>query len=291
LIWDPSKDEERFQHLLKLSEDSLTNRTDLLLWPEAAIPKLFRYDKATFDVVTGLARKHKVWMIVGADDAEPRNDSDKTADYFNSCFLINPEGELQQGYKKRSLVIFGEYIPLVRWLPFMKFFTPIPGGFTSGDRPVQFALPDLRVKTSPLICFEDVFPQLSREATQPDTDFLVNLTNDGWFGESAEPWQHAASAVFRAVENRAPLLRCTNTGLTCWIDSHGRLRDICRDSKGSVYGIGILTAEIPLLGNQRVSTFYNAHGDWLGWCCVGITAILVMVKLRNWVRSKKVQPG
>ena len=283
LIWDPTKDDERFQHLLRLSEDALTNRTDLLLWPEAAIPKLLRYDKATFEAVTNLARKHKVWLIVGADDAEPRGDQAKTRDFFNSSFLINPQGELEQGYKKRNLVIFGEYIPLERWLPFMKFFTPIPGGFTSGDRAVQFELTDLNVKASPLICFEDVFPQLSRECTQADTDFLVNLTNDGWFGESAEPWQHAASGVFRAVENRVPLLRCTNTGLTCWIDAEGRLRQICRDNKGSVYGIGVMTAEIPLLalGEKRPSTFYNAHADWFGWSCVGMTGLLVLWKFRN----------
>ena len=148
---------------------------------------------------------------------------------------------------------------------------------------MQFELTDLNVKTSPLICFEDVFPQLSRECTQADTDFLVNLTNDGWFGESAEPWQHAASGVFRAVENRVPLLRCTNTGLTCWIDAEGRLRQICRDNKGSVYGIGVMTAEIPLLalGEKRPSTFYNAHGDWFGWSCVGVIGLLVLWKFRN----------
>src|SRR6185436_17418691 len=121
LIWDQTKDEERFQNLIQLSRDALTNRTDLLLWPEAAIPKLFRYDKSTYETVTGLARQNRVWIIVGADDAQPRQDG--KADYFNSSFLINPEGEVVQGYKKRGLVIFGEYIPLVRWLPFMKFFT------------------------------------------------------------------------------------------------------------------------------------------------------------------------
>jgi apolipoprotein N-acyltransferase len=288
LIWDPTKDNERFQQLLQLSEEGLTNRTDLLLWPESAIPKLLRYEKSTFEAVTGLARKHKLWMIVGADDAEPRKDQRGKADYFNSSFLISPDGELMQGYKKRSLVIFGEYIPLERWLPFMKFFTPIPGGFTSGDHPVQFELANLGVKASPLICFEDVFPQLGREATEPDTDFLVNMTNDGWFGESAEPWQHAASSVFRAVENRIPLLRCTNTGLTCWIDAMGRLRSIFRDATGSVYGTGIMTAEIPLLQRPRTpSTFYNARGDWFGWLCVVVSCSLCTLKTACWAINRK----
>jgi len=288
LIWDPTKDDERFQHLIQLSEEALREPTDLMLWPEAATPKLLRYDKSTFEAVTGLARKHKVWVIIGSDDAEPRRDLPQKADYFNSSFLISPQGELVQGYKKRSLVIFGEYIPMERWLPFMKFFTPIPGGFTSGDRAVQFELSPLQVKTSPLICFEDVFPQLAPECTQPDTDFLVNLTNDGWFGESAEPWQHAASSVFRCVENHIPLLRCTNTGLTCWVDAQGRLRQVFRDTKGSVYGVGFMNAEIPLLaGQSRTATFYNTHGDWFGWICVGITGVMLCRKFWVWMAARR----
>ncbi len=147
-----------------------------------------------------------------------------------------------------SLVVFGEYIPLVRWLPFVKWFTPIEGGFTPGDRPVPFALDNPDVKTSVLICFEDIFPHVAREYADDDTDFLVNLTNNGWFGESAAQWQHAAGALFRAVENGLPLIRCCNNGLTCWVDAHGRLRQVFRDDRGTVYGAGFLTAEIPLLG-------------------------------------------
>lgn len=289
LIWDQTKDEERFQHLIQLSRDALTNRTDLLLWPEAAIPKLLRYDKSTYETVTGLARQNKVWMIVGADDAEPRPDG--KADYFNSSFLINPQGEIGQGYKKRGLVIFGEYIPLVRWLPFMKFFTPIPGGFTAGERAVQFDLSDLQIKTCPLICFEDVFPQWAREGAQPETDFLVNLTNDGWFGESAEPWQHAASSVFRAVENRVPLFRCTNTGITCWVDPEGRIRQIFTDQKGSVYGPGIMRADIPLAGSAANSrSFYNTHGDWFGWSCVAVAGLRQFQRMLDWARNRKKSP-
>lgn len=277
LIWDSSRDDERFRGLIRLCQDALTNHVDLVIWPEAAVPKLLRYDGSTFEAVTGLARRHNVWMIVGADDAEPRpNSSGKEADYFNSSFLINPEGRLVERYKKRSLVIFGEYIPLSRWLPFLKWFTPIEGGFAAGDRPVPFRLPSLGVQTSVLICFEDIFPWLGREAAEPGTDFLVNLTNNGWFGESAAQWQHAANAVFRAIENGLPLIRCSNNGITCWVDARGRLREIFRDTSGSVYGPGFLRTTLPLPASDasRVSTFYHEHGDWFGWCCAGAMAIL-----------------
>jgi apolipoprotein N-acyltransferase len=134
-----------------------------------------------------------------------------------------------------------------------------------------------------LICFEDVFPQLGRSDVQAQTDFLVNLTNDGWFGESAEQWQHAAAASFRAVENGLPLIRCSNNGLTCWIDPQGRFREIFRDPSGSVYGRGALTFDLPLppAGQRPAPTFYNRHGDLFGWLCTAIAGLALACSLFN----------
>ena len=106
----------------------------------------------------------------------------------------------------------------------------------------------------------------AREYVEPDTDFLVNLTNNGWFGEGAAQWQHAAAALFRAVENGRPLLRCANNGLTCWVDEYGRIREIFRDARGTIYGPGYMISQINLLssGEHRSATFYNLHGDVFG---------------------------
>jgi apolipoprotein N-acyltransferase len=293
LIWDPNTADDRFQDLLRLTERALTNHTDLLIWPEAAIPKLLRYDEATFSAVTNIAIKHHVWMIVGSDDAEPSKTSNdpKDADYFNSSFLVSPDGRLAAHYQKRQLVIFGEYIPLVRWLPFIKWFTPIQGSFAEGKRiaPFEFTFdstgvspgtPDQLVKTAVLICYEDTFAPLAREATGSDTDFLVNITNDGWFGEGAEQQQQAATALFRTVENGVPLIRCTNNGLTCWYDANGRLREFFTDARGTIYGPGYLTIRVPLLsGQRRAPTFYHDHGDWFGWACVGYV-VLALIRAR-----------
>jgi apolipoprotein N-acyltransferase len=291
LIWDESADDERFRDLLQLSEQALTNKIDLLLWPEAAVPKKLRYDKETYEAVTGLARKHHVWMIIGADDAEPRPGAKtiQDIDFYNSSFLINPEGRIARNYRKRALVIFGEYIPLEHVLPLFKWFTPVQGGFTSGERAIPFELDSPQAKTSVLICFEDTFPHLAREYVEPDTDFLVNLTNNGWFGEGAAQWQHAAAALFRAVENGRPLLRCANNGLTCWVDECGRIREIFHDARGTIYGPGYMFTEIPLLANgeTRAGTFYNLHGDVFGWGCVVITALMLMFRLK---RFKKKEP-
>ena len=289
LIWDASRSDERFGELLHLSEQALTNKADLMIWPEAAVPKLFRWHRDMFEPITGLARSNQVWVIIGADDMEPKPGSDKVADadFFNSSFLIGPDGALRGTYKKRGLVIFGEYVPLARWLPFMKYFTPVEGGFTPGRKPVPFRLSDLHVNASVLICFEDIFPHLAREYVQDDTDFLVNITNNGWFGESAAQWQHGMSAIFRAIENGVPLLRCSNNGLTCWVDQFGRVRQVFRDAKGTIYGPGVMTAEIPLARGSRTRTFYNAHGDVFGWVCVGWSLLLIARKVIL-LRSRKI---
>jgi apolipoprotein N-acyltransferase len=302
MIWDPGANAARFQQLLALSETALTNQTDLLIWPEAALPD---FDDATYAAVTNLIRTHHVWMILNADDAEYRPDA---TNYFNAAFLFDPDGKFMNVYHKQKLVIFGEYIPLARWLPFLKYFTPITGGWTGGDKPVTFELergasvrhkieivspePDstrvapaennFRVKTSPLICFEDSFPEVARAAANDDIDFLVNVTNDGWFGEGAEQWQHAANAIFRAVENGLPLVRCANNGLTCWIDDSGRVQQFLKDDRGDIHRVGALTVEIPLPapGEKRAPTFYHRHGDWFGWACVVVTGIVFIFRKR-----------
>jgi apolipoprotein N-acyltransferase len=302
LLWNPDEDEKRFQELLVQSQTALTNQTDLLLWPESAVPDT---DEATCRVISRFAQSNRVWIILNGEDAEYLPD---TTNYFNAAYLVGPDGRWLQVYHKRKLVIFGEYVPLAHWLPFVKYLTPITGGWTPGDKPATFeitrwgesprepmielnhgssgASPHRTIKISPLICFEDVFPGVARDTVSDDTDFLVNLTNDGWFRQSAEQWQHMANAVFRAVENGAPLVRCANNGITCWIDAHGRVREILKDKSGSVYGVSSMTVEIPI-DERHGPTFYNRHGDWFGWSCVILAAAIAIMKMRRNPSQKK----
>lgn len=279
-IWDARESTNRFQNLLQLSEAALAEKPDVLVWPEAGVPNLLRYDGHVLGAVTNLARNHGVWMIVGSDDAEPKRDGSGEAFFFNSAFLISPEGRLVNKYDKRRLVIFGEYVPLVRWLPFLKWFTPIEGGFTPGDGPVPFVFKvprlDTTIKASAIICFEDAFSQGVRDHVGEDVDFLINLTNDGWFGESSQQWQHVANAAFRAVENRRLLLRCCNNGVTCWIDEHGRVREIFKNAAGNIHSAGFLSASVmlPAADKNRARTFYSRHGDLFGWGCLALTVVI-----------------
>ncbi|HTV40470.1 MAG TPA: apolipoprotein N-acyltransferase [Candidatus Sulfotelmatobacter sp.] len=277
LIWDETANAARFQQLLQLSETALTNKVDLLVWPESAVPEL---DQNTYPAITNLAYEHRVWIIFNSDDAVPRpnatNEYDN--DYFNAAFLVGPGGNLRfdEIYHKQKLVIFGEYVPLAGWLGWL---TPITGSYKAGTNAVQFNLESLNATASPLICYEDMFPQTARKAAAAGPDFLINLTNDGWFGQSAEQWQHEISAIFRAVENGIPLVRCCNNGITCWVDGDGHEREIFRDATGSVYGQGFMIFELPL--PKHVPTFYTRHGDWFGWSCVGIAVLFTVYRFRR----------
>ncbi|MEJ5237672.1 apolipoprotein N-acyltransferase [Limisphaera sp. VF-2] len=296
LIWDPGENSNRFAGLLQLTAEALREPADLLLWPEAAIPMPIRYDRATYEAVTELARNHRLWMIVGSDDAEPVRDdpTGRATDYFNATFLVSPEGNLRATYRKMRLVMFGEFIPLSRWLPFLRWFTPITGQYTPGRDPVVFELeqsvsgparfaaqPGANLRTATLICFEDVFPHLTRRFARQGLDFLVNLTNDGWFGQSAAQWQHAANAVFRAVETGRPLIRCTNNGVSCWIDPLGRVRAVLRDRSGSVHGAGWAQwlVFLPDPAARQTPTFYTRYGDVWGWLCAAWTVAAVGVSM------------
>ena len=285
LIWDAREDDHRFEQLMELSRLALATRPQLLVWPEAALPA---FTRANYDSITNLIAEHGVWMVFGADDAEPRRTASGEEEYdsFNSAFLFGPDGKYRASYRKQRLVIFGEYVPLSEWFPFLRRLTPIQGGFTSGADPLEFQLAELAVDVPVLICFEDVFPHGARLHVTDRTDFLLNLTNNGWFGESAAQWQHAANAVFRAVENGVPLVRCTNNGLTCWIDAAGRMRQVFRDEQGSEYGRGFLEVKIPLGPESGLDagTFYRRHGDWFGWGCV---VVAVVGGLRGFRRGRQ----
>ena len=129
---------------------------------------------------------------------------------------------------------------------------------------------------APIICFEDSFPHGVREHVSSTTGLLVNLTNDGWFGEGSAQWQHAANAVFRSVENGVPMVRSCNNGLSCWIDSFGQVRRYFGEESGDIYGAGFVLFEIPLKQSGNM-TFYNRYGDVFGWFCLGLSLVVLLM--------------
>jgi apolipoprotein N-acyltransferase len=284
-IWNSQEDSNRFRELIQLSTAAMAEKPDLLIWPEAAVPGFVRWETNSHDAVTQFARTNQVWLILGSDDAMRAAGFTDRVNVYNASFLVSPRGEFVNHYAKRKLVMFGEYIPFVRWFPFIERWTGM-GSFTPGDGPTVFEIPELGLKTSVVICFEDIFPHIVHEHVEPDLGFLLNLTNNGWFGESSAQWQHAAGAVFRAIENGIPLVRCANNGLSCWVDAFGRMHDVYFPGTKDIYGKGVKIVEVPL-GSATGSTFYRRHGDVFGWSCLGVAVLIGAWSFRRRLRIEK----
>lgn len=277
LIWNEAASPERFEKARRLSAQVLATRPDVLVWPEGFLPPFSENQLAE---MTRLVGQSGAWWIFGADDADPDKGGGTRPNAYNAAVLASPTGRFERVYRKRHLVIFGEYIPFSRQLPFLKSLIPIGDGFAAGSGPVPFPIQTESgpVVVSPVICFEDIFPHHTRDQIQPATDLLLELTNDGWFGESGAQWQHCANAAFRAVENGIPLVRCANNGITGWIDAFGRLRDVAGGEGGNVYGAGFLRIQVslPPVGSAVNRTWYSLHGDVFGWTCVAWASWLLV---------------
>jgi apolipoprotein N-acyltransferase len=177
-------------------------------------------------------------------------------------------------------VPFGEYVPLRKIFPFMKWLTPIDGSFERGRNFTVFHARDLRFGA--VICFEDTVPDLYRHFVQRDVDFMINVTNDAWFKTSPAAEMHLANAVFRAVESHRPLIRASNNGMTCIINEHGIIRARC-----APFCKGSLNFDLPL-PNDHSQTFYTQHGDvFVGGCAaVSVVAIGLAAFRRNRLQSR-----
>lgn len=282
ILWDKSQTSARFEKIFHLSSQALALRPDVLVWPEGCL----QIDgPEPFYRMLHLVTNTPTSWILGFEDAT--RDGDGREHAFNAAWDFDSQGRNQARYHKQRLVIFGEFVPLARWLPFLKWLTPIGDGFDAGTEPGRFPVvlqsvgstnEPVTAMISPVICFEDIFPHGTREQVEPDTDLLLELTNDGWFSESSAQWQHCANAAFRAVENGVPLVRCANNGITCWIDSVGRFRDQVGSTPAESYAPGFLLASVPLAsaGTPRSLTVYHERGDVFAWGCVGLTAMAVL---------------
>jgi apolipoprotein N-acyltransferase len=196
--------------------------------------------------------------------------SDHRTHYLNRAFLILSDGAVPDTYDKAHLVPFGEYVPLKRWLPFLGKMVEQVGDFSAGQ--TGDTLQWQKYKIGMLICYELIFPYLSRAAVLNGANILINITNDAWYGDSSAPYQHFSMAVFRAIENRRSLVRSANTGISGFIDPLGRVV-----SETPIFKEAALTMEVPLL---NVSTWYTRRGDVFAKGCLVVTTIMIVWRLR-----------
>jgi apolipoprotein N-acyltransferase len=234
---------------------------DLIVWPESPAP-FYATDPAFRDGVSNVAREAQTWVLAGSLGVRNASETPQHAtELYNSGSLVSPGGEWVGRYDKIHLVPFGEYVPFKRVFGFAGGLTKEVGDFSSGASraPLQAGNSKLGV----FICYESIFPDEVRQLAANGAQVFVNISNDGWYGDSGAYAQHLKQARMRAVENDRWLLRDTNTGVTAAIDPYGRVvSSIPRKIRAALDANYALT---------NVTTFYSRHGDWFAYLCAIIS--------------------
>jgi len=259
---------------LKASRDN----PDLIVWPETATPGSINRNLSLYGQLQSIAREAGTYILVGSAQQQKFDgqDAKKKENYYNSAFLIHATGG-RQHYNKIRLFPFGEYLPLKGIMPWSMISVPEIGGYIPGEEFTVFNHP--AGKFGVTICWENLFPDFVRQFTKRGAKFIINLTNEAWFGESMAPNQFLSMSVMRAVENRVSVIRSANTGISGFIDPYGRIFGrVENDQRKAVFVRGFLTREVPVVAAK---TFYTKHGDIFVYVCVIISIfILAVLSLR-----------
>ena len=248
---------------------------DLIVWPETATPRPIDRDPDLYASIRRTAKKIGRYILIGsAHHQKFKGKKSNKGRYLNSAFIISPGKKvLHERYDKIHLLPFGEYLPLKGTIPWSYINVPDIGTYTPGDEFTLFNISD--VKFGVTICWENIFPDMVRRFVRDGAQFIVNITNEAWFGKTAAPYQFLSMSVFRAVENHVYVVRCANTGVSCFIDPYGRIIDRLKDENGKdIFIRGVLIGSIV---PQKTQTIYNRFGNWLVWGSFLFSFILLLV--------------
>ena len=262
--WDKEARRLNIRTYEKLGEKAVDQGAKLLVWPETSIPVLFDPHDKTWKHAFNIIEKIGVPMVVGAPSGKKVGGR---IHYYNSAFLIEGKS-VRYRYDKIHLVPFGEYVPFSWLLPVGPGIAAREADFTPGKDMTVMAADDCP-KFSVLICYEVIFPELSRWALRKGAQMLITITNDGWFGDTAAPYQHFEMARIRAIENRVWLVRSANTGISGVFDPAGRTVAATNlNTKAAIV--------VPIPLQSSGGSFYLRYGDLFAWVCMGIVAILII---------------
>ena len=265
--WDETKTDAILASMFQSTREaaSSTPKPDLIVWPETSLPFFVRLEPLRLSQLLDLVRGIGVPILAGYPDA--KMSASGTAETYNAAGLVRANGKFGAQYEKIHLVPFGERIPFQDVLPFLGKIDLGQAEWTPGNRPVVFsgAGPTFGV----LICFESIFADHTRTFALEGAQYLLNITNDEWFGKTAGPVQHADMAVLRAVELGRSVARCANTGISMLIDPYGRVK---RETPLFEPAIVLGTVDEGLPPTQ-----YLEWGDWVTMLSLALCGILVVV--------------
>ena len=273
--WDPAFQAATIKTHHRLSLAAKSENPDLIVWPESATPfYLFYTKRPTKNVLAGIEQVGTDFLI-GSPSFKRRGEN---VINYNSAYLISPGTKNIGKYDKAHLVPYGEYVPFKKWLPFLGKLVAQVGDFRPGT-PGKI-LPWKKDALGVQICYEIIFPSLSRAMVKNDAVLLINITNDAWFGTTSGPYQHFSMTIFRAIENRRALARAANTGISGFIDPVGRIL-----ASTALLEEAAITRALPLIQEK---TFYTRFGDLLALACLTGTIFVILFEFgKNTLRSRK----
>lgn len=263
--WNPVYQNQVINKYKSLTLKAAQEKPDLIIWPETAAPFYFEEDPIQTRFMRNLARETQTPLLFGGPRRE-KISGERV--YFNSAYLLSESGETLSRYDKIHLVPFGEFVPFRKILFFIEKLVAMVGDFGRGKEATVMETGGNKAGVS--ICYEITFPDLVRQAVKNGAEFLVNITNDAWFGKSAASYQHMSMGALRAVENRVPIVRAANTGVSGAVEANGKLRD---ETGLFVEGYRV-TLIAPATGKK---TFYSLHGDVFSWACLALSALLPFI--------------
>jgi apolipoprotein N-acyltransferase len=256
--WDESYAGEILGTLFGLTRQAGDQHPALIVWPETATPTMLRRDRALLDALGRMAAELDAGLLVGSIDAS----SGPVPAFRNTAFLVTSRG-IEQRYDKIQLVPFGEFIPLSGVLGFVRGWADFIADLEPGARAEVFTGPPAPFGV--MICYEGVFPDLVRRFVQNGARFMVNMTNDGWFGTTSGPLQHLSMYPFRAIEHRTAIVRAANTGISAFITPSGEIVQ-----RLNLYQRAVLTDRVPLREGQ---TLYTRFGAWLAYLSLAVSGL------------------
>ncbi len=270
--WDPAFQASTIAAYEELSRQAAARGVDLIAWPEAAVPFFFQAEGKNRDRLLQLVNELRTPLLFGSP-AFAVSEGDFIL--YNRAYLLAPNGELIGSYDKMRLTPFGEYIPLQGLFFFVEKLVEGIGDFAAGTDTTVFTLPGAgSEKFGVLICYEGIFPELARRFVARGAEFLVNITNDAWFGDTSAPYQHLYMQAMRAVENRVPMARAANTGFSAFIDIDGRVR-----TRTALYQSAVLVEDMAW---PEVSSFYSRYGDvFVRLCTFGTLSVLGYTSIKR----------
>jgi len=273
LKWDPAFCLSTTEKYISLSKSTVPDLPALIIWPETAAPFYFLNENRYTPLLLEEIRNIGTDFIIGSPAFEQTGRGES---YRNRAYLVTANGTVAGYYDKSRLVPFGEFVPLKKWLPFIGKIVEAVGDFEAG--PEGKTLPWGKYQLGMQICYEMIFPHLSRKMTLNGADCVVNITNDAWYGTSSAPYQLFSMAIFRAVENRRSMIRAANTGISGFVDPAGRIV-----GNTPLFEDAVMTRPLPLLKELSI---YTRYGDLFAIVCLTVTVMIIIGELVTIIKNR-----